>query len=471
MSKNTKKLLGRLCGGLGTLLILLVMLICLPLTAPRLLGYEVYAIVSGSMEPAIPTGSLIYVKPVDPRQISSGAVATFYGGPAGDSVITHRVVENNAGDQELITKGDANAANDVTPIPYSRVIGQVSLFTPFLGMFLPAISSTGGKLSLAGILAAAVLFCVVGELLQRSVSKQIKAEAMEAMKITSRPIVKKEEPAADTAGEKPAPKKKKRRNDPLQIAIIVLLLVGMVGAGSQMVKTLLGYYRGKSSYDDLSSQVVATAVPMATPTPEPEATEEPWVPDEYAPISVDWDELLAINSEVVGWIYQPDTVINYPVTQTTDNDFYLHADLEGHYDVNGTVFVDMDSMLQVIRSNYILYGHHMANGSMFASLDKYSKQEYFDEHPKMYYLTPEGNYRIELIAAHVVESIAENYPIYFSTLEEYQAFLDAAVEDSTFETIYDVSTNYQLMSLSTCNYSGGYSDPRMLVHGMMIPIG
>ena len=151
-----------LCNSFGMALILLVILLCLPLTVPRLLGYEIYGIVSGSMEPAIPVGSAVYAKQVSPREIAVGEVIVFYGGHDSATIITHRTVGNDQEDQELLTKGDANADNDMLPIAYHNVIGRVELSIPLIGYLLPFVSGTAGKIYLAGILGAGVLFQVLG---------------------------------------------------------------------------------------------------------------------------------------------------------------------------------------------------------------------------------------------------------------------------------------------------------------------
>ena len=64
--KKKHSRMGALCSGFGLALLVLVILLCLPLTVPRLLGYELYAIVTGSMEPAIPVGSVVYAKQAQP---------------------------------------------------------------------------------------------------------------------------------------------------------------------------------------------------------------------------------------------------------------------------------------------------------------------------------------------------------------------------------------------------------------------
>lgn len=164
--KKSRSRLGALCSGFGLVLLLLVVIICLPLTVPRFLGYELYAIVSGSMEPSIPVGSVVYAKEIVPDEIEPGDVVVFYGGHASDTVITHRAVENHRDTQELLTKGDANEGNDVLPIFYSNVIGKVELSIPLLGFLLPLITNISGKIYLAGILGAGVLFRILGSRLR-----------------------------------------------------------------------------------------------------------------------------------------------------------------------------------------------------------------------------------------------------------------------------------------------------------------
>ena len=77
-------------------MVLLIALVlgCLPLTVPRIFGLHIYTVVSGSMEPAIPTGSLVYVRETSPEQVGAEEVIAFYGARDSASIITHRVVEN-----------------------------------------------------------------------------------------------------------------------------------------------------------------------------------------------------------------------------------------------------------------------------------------------------------------------------------------------------------------------------------------
>ena len=107
-----------LCSALSILLLVTVMGICILITVTSLFGYEVYTVVSGSMEPAIPVGSAIYLQAAVPETVTSGDVIAFY---RGRGVVNHRVVENRTVSGEFITKGDANEENDMEPVPYSAL--------------------------------------------------------------------------------------------------------------------------------------------------------------------------------------------------------------------------------------------------------------------------------------------------------------------------------------------------------------
>jgi signal peptidase len=158
-SKNKGALAG-ICRVLPIILILLVVLAYLPLYVPGLLGYETFAIVSGSMEPTIPTGSLVFVKDALPDDLEPGDVISFRNDIGEGTVITHRLVEKQEENQCLITKGDANATNDLQPIPYGNLIGQVIASIPFLGFLTTFVASIQGKIVMVVILGIAVLMYI-----------------------------------------------------------------------------------------------------------------------------------------------------------------------------------------------------------------------------------------------------------------------------------------------------------------------
>lgn len=180
MKKREKKSpVPALCSALGTVLLILLVLACVPLTVPRVFGYEIYTVISGSMEPAIPTGSLVYIADTDPGEIVEGDVIAFYGGMSGNSgnradgagsgagtggsgasIITHRVVSNSVIMGEFITRGDANEKEDINPVSYDNYIGKVQLSVPMAGYAAELFTSTQGKIAAVCVIAVAALLQV-----------------------------------------------------------------------------------------------------------------------------------------------------------------------------------------------------------------------------------------------------------------------------------------------------------------------
>ena len=162
--KQGKKGKGRVrpivCRVLGTLLLLSVIALAAPLSVPRLMGYEVYEVVSGSMEPAIHLGSLMYVQPGEPSDVAEGEVIAFM---RDDAVVAHRVVYNRSSIGEFVTKGDANNVEDPDPVPYDAYIGQVTKTVPMLGQFMSIYASTTGKIYLLLTAACGVMLHILAD--------------------------------------------------------------------------------------------------------------------------------------------------------------------------------------------------------------------------------------------------------------------------------------------------------------------
>lgn len=186
---------------------------------------------------------------------------------------------------------------------------------------------------------------------------------------------------------------------------------------------------------------------------------------EKCPITVDFDELLRQNPDVVGWIYSDSTRINYPVLRGESNETYLHHMINGQYNSAGSIFMDYRNNPDLSDINTIIYGHHMKNGSMFASLHQYVKQEYYDEHKYLWYLTPQHTYRLDVLAGYVGKAEAEIYTIFLSQ-DELDSYLSFAQSRSTFTPDHIPENINGIIALSTCSYE--YNDARYVL--VCVPI-
>lgn len=188
---------------------------------------------------------------------------------------------------------------------------------------------------------------------------------------------------------------------------------------------------------------------------------------ERAPLVVDFAKLQAENEEVQGWIYCEGTPINYPVVKGEDNSFYLNHSYDGKESASGAIFMDVSNRSGFADANSILYGHHMKNGSMFAGLEKWADQEYYEEHPQMWLLTPEGDYRIVLFAGYTTRSDSETYTIFTDFCPEMEEYLKKCMEKSDFRADLE-KAGQKFVVLSTCAYS--FEEARYVLHGILVPV-
>lgn len=240
-----------------------------------------------------------------------------------------------------------------------------------------------------------------------------------------------------------------------KILIIVLVCVLAISIFN-IVKITHDYKTADTVNKSLQEQFIKpnNIEPSIDPIPEEKIT---------IPISVDFEALKKANDDIVGWIYCPDTPINYPVVKSKDNTQYLRADLNGKYLVSGTIFADYRNKDIGIDSNYIIYGHNMKNATMFGTLVKYKDQTYYDSHPILYFLTPERNYIIELIAGAVVKRDSDIY----KTAPTDNTITDI-IAKSTFNSTVEIGKGENIITLSTCSYE--FSHARYVVVGKIIEL-
>lgn len=152
--EGIKKAIPPICNVFGTLILLLVIAMAVPLSIPRMFGYEIYNVLSPSMSPEIPMGSIVYVEEVVAEDVQVDDVIVF---TSLNDTVTHRVVENRFVEGEFITKGDANASVDAA-VPYGALVGRVTFHIPYFGEVSRIYSSTVGKIYMIGFAVIGVLF-------------------------------------------------------------------------------------------------------------------------------------------------------------------------------------------------------------------------------------------------------------------------------------------------------------------------
>lgn len=216
-------------------------------------------------------------------------------------------------------------------------------------------------------------------------------------------------------------------------------------------------YKTQSSYDELSQMKESPPVVQINSGNEAQytlsgETDVPEVLDEYK-------NLLIHNKKLIGWVKIADTNIDYPVMQTTDNEYYLDHNLNQEYDKNGSIFMDKDCDVLKPSTNYILYGHHMKSGQMFGNLHLYSSPDYYEEHQYIEFDTiyEKGLYQIMYVFRSKVYSEEEVVFKYYQFIDALsEAEFNSNMQEMAALSLYDtgVTAEYgdQLLTLSTCDY-------------------
>lgn len=271
------------------------------------------------------------------------------------------------------------------------------------------------------------------------------AEDNEALKTSVEMIPMKSAVSSKKDSNKKKPGSKPAKKGFSNILSTILLIVGialLIAAAIMLAKTQVDYYA-----QDVINQELASY------TTVPEKKDE-------APV-VDWAGLKAVNSQVVGWIQIPGSQINYPVYQTTDNEYYLHTNAKGEWSIGGQIFMDYENNPNgLIDQQTILYGHHMRNGSMFQFIGALNDQSTFNKVETIWYLTPTQTYELEpVFTYHTDEDDDEVRQFNFTSVDEFRSYLKDRLSravSSRSDAAEVISRAEHVLTLFTCNYTDQY---------------
>lgn len=252
-------------------------------------------------------------------------------------------------------------------------------------------------------------------------------------------------------------KKRERRRK------LLILLCSVVAIGCLVYVGMYSYedYRTKENYEQMA-QLKENANQLPLLTPEDSAPvinytdsniEVPEILDEYK-------NLYNMNKKLIGWLKIDDTIIDYPVMQTSDNEYYLEHNINQEKDRNGALFLDKDCDVLKPSTNLIIYGHHMKSGRMFGNLDDYASENYYKKHSIIQFDTiyEKGTYEIMYVFRSKVYSEAEVVFKYYQFIECYsEQEFDSYMKEMAAMSLYDtgVTAKYgdELLTLSTCDSS------------------
>ena len=170
-------------------------------------------------------------------------------------------------------------------------------------------------------------------------------------------------------------------------------------------------------------------------------------------------ELKNMNSDFIGILTIPNTIINYPVMYTK-SDYYLRRSFDKKQSDAGTLYIDKYNIIDPMDDNIIIHGHNMKNGTMFHELLNYKDEEYYKKHKYIYFNKVDKSEKYEIISVFYSKVYYENeqvfkYYKFYRTKEEseFNDYVKNIKELSLYDTNVETKLGDKFITLSTCEYS------------------
>ena len=173
-----------------------------------------------------------------------------------------------------------------------------------------------------------------------------------------------------------------------------------------------------------------------------------------------YGDIFAANEDIAAWLVIPDTIIDYPVMWTPEDEtYYLYRDADGNDDTNGSLILDTDSCVNPLTTNLIIHGHNMRSGAMFGNLTDYESQDYCENHKRIILYTEECRRNYEVIAVFrsqvykKKDTVFKYYKFFQAdTQEEFDDFYQNIKKLSLYDTGVTAEFGDRFITLSTCVY-------------------
>ncbi|WP_414150040.1 class B sortase [Acetobacterium carbinolicum] len=180
---------------------------------------------------------------------------------------------------------------------------------------------------------------------------------------------------------------------------------------------------------------------------------------------IDFNALLALNPDTIGWVQIEGTSLEYPVVQTDNNDYYLSHNYLQEESFEGAVFRDYLCNTTTTR-NHVLYGHYMSDESMFGSLWNYQDQAYLKLHPVIQFDQPGHPGDWEIFSIYITKADYDYRQPEFITDGEFIDYMNRLKARSLYDTGVTLDPDDEVLTLSTCIYT--FDDARFAVHARKV---
>lgn len=268
--------------------------------------------------------------------------------------------------------------------------------------------------------------------------------------------------------------KKKRKLKYSNIIIFIILLVSLI-IFTISIKNIITWYKDSKStneeLDEINKNTTIEDIPdninteVIPPTKDVSLDDPYWSYISTNLIDVDFNNLLSINNDTVGWIQVPGTNVNYPFVKTTDNSYYLNHSFDKSYNTSGWVFLDYRNNFTSDK-NLIIYAHGRYDNTMFGSLRNITTNGWLNN-PDNFIIkisTPEENTLWQIFSIYKIPNTSDYLDVSFNTSEDFLTFTTKLINRSIYNFNTKVSSTDRIITLSTC-----YNDDiKSVLHAKLI---
>lgn len=227
---------------------------------------------------------------------------------------------------------------------------------------------------------------------------------------------------------------KKRRMGAGRIIVLVICILVFIFSASLVVKHFVEIKKNQDYYEQIQELVTE--------------------PSEQTP---DYDSVVKVNTDTIGWIKVPNTNIDYPVVQYVNNDYYLNHDFDKQYNYRGAIFLDYRNNPTDLDANTIIYGHNCYDKTMFSELDQYEKIDFYKKTPVFEFNTLTKCYKWKIYAAFITNADPSedngyvfNYIYPYMDGENFNGFIEEVNKRRLYVTDVDITDDDKMLVLSTC---------------------
>ncbi len=262
----------------------------------------------------------------------------------------------------------------------------------------------------------------------------------------------------------------------LKFSMVIILYIGFVFVISERYHEYISMLNLRLIENTLASEEVeidemddseveAPEVPEPVQTPEPEKKEE--YVNYYANIPTTFDKLTKINKDVVGWVKVNNTKVNYPVTQSYDNKYYLTHDIYKNYIITGWVFMDYRNNSKELDRNTIIYGHNLISNYMFGDLKKTVYYSWYTnkDNQIITFNTLNRNMKFQIFSIYTTNYTNDYMTTQFFDDAEFMKFLNMVKKRSMYNFNVNLHDYDKILTLSTCT---GSNNRRLVIHAVMV---